>query len=262
MQQIEISKLREHPKNSYFFDDMTGDGWDSMIQSISTSGVTNAITITDDNVIISGHQRVRACKVLGIDEIECKVISYSAEEYERQKDVKDLIESNLRQRVVGNANPIKLGRCFQFLNDWYEFERGGNHGNQYTVANGKVCRLPEGNEPQNQDELADTYGIARTTMNNYMRLAKAIPELEELVQTGIASKDTALAIMRQLSEEEQIQLISSIPAGEKLTKRKADQYISQLNSAKAEAERLRNENNRLRNQPQKIQTIEVMPDDY
>ncbi len=27
------------------------------------------------------------------------------------------IESNLRQRVVGNANPIKLGKCFQFLNE-------------------------------------------------------------------------------------------------------------------------------------------------
>lgn len=30
------------------------------------------------------------------------------------KEIKDLIESNLRQRVLGNTNPMKLGRCFDF----------------------------------------------------------------------------------------------------------------------------------------------------
>jgi hypothetical protein len=58
MKQINVSELKSHPRNSEFFDDMTGDGWDSMIKSISTSGITNAITVTDSNVIISGHQRV------------------------------------------------------------------------------------------------------------------------------------------------------------------------------------------------------------
>lgn len=56
---------------------------------------------------------------------------------------KDLIESNLRQRVLGNTNPVKLGRCFSFLNKWYGFEHGGNHGNQYTVASGQVYNLPK-----------------------------------------------------------------------------------------------------------------------
>lgn len=115
-----------------------------------------------------------------------------------QKDIKDLIESNLRQRVVGNANPIKLGRCFQFLNDWYGFERGGDGSNQY-VQKEKIFPIANGNEPTNQSELAESYNVTKQTMNNYMRLANAIPELDELIQTGVVTKSTALAMMKSVS---------------------------------------------------------------
>ena len=43
---IKISELKPHPQNNFYFDDMEGDAWDSLLQSISTSNVTNAITIT------------------------------------------------------------------------------------------------------------------------------------------------------------------------------------------------------------------------
>ena len=88
----------------------------------------------------------------------------------------------LRQRVVGNDNPIKLGKCFQFLNNWYGFEKGIN---QYSME--KIFTSSE-NNPINQSELAEKYGITKQTMNNYMRLAKAIPELEEVVDTRTIRK--------------------------------------------------------------------------
>ena len=83
------------------------------------------------------------------------------------------------------------------MNDWYGFEKGGNHGNQYTVPKEKIFTLPKtSDEPTTQSDLATTYGITKQTMNNYMRLAKAIPELEDLVDTGIVTTHTALAIIR------------------------------------------------------------------
>lgn len=123
---IKISELKPHPQNNFYFDDMEGDAWDSLLQSISTSNVTNAITITQNKVIISGHQRIRACKVLGIEEVSYKMIEYENE----NQEIKDLIESNLRQRVLGNTNPVKLGRCFSFLNEYYGFHQG-NGSNQH-----------------------------------------------------------------------------------------------------------------------------------
>lgn len=45
---IKISELKPHPQNNFYFDDMEGDAWDSLLQSISTSNVTNAITIVNN----------------------------------------------------------------------------------------------------------------------------------------------------------------------------------------------------------------------
>lgn len=46
-------------------------------------------------------------------------------------------------------------------------------------------------------------GISVDTLQNYKQLANMIPELSELVDTGIVTKTTALSIMRNLSEQEQ-----------------------------------------------------------
>lgn len=61
---------------------------------------------------------------------------------------KDLIETNIRQRVLGNTNPVKLGRCFSFLNKWYGFGHGGDR-----KSSEKVFNLILSNEPHNQTEL-------------------------------------------------------------------------------------------------------------
>jgi len=68
----------------------------------------------------------------------------------KKKEIKDLIESNLLQRVLGNTNPVKLGRCFLFLNDWYGFIQGTN---QYSFT--KVLCSSEKHNPKNQTEFAD-----------------------------------------------------------------------------------------------------------
>ena len=57
---------------------------------------------------------------------------------------------------------------------------------------------------KNEEELLKSLrlGVTRQTIQNYKKLTEMIPELEELVDTGIATPTTALAIMRNLSEEE------------------------------------------------------------
>ena len=230
---IKISELKPHPQNNFYFDDMEGDAWDSLLQSISTSNITNAITITQNKVIISGHQRIRACKVLGIEEVSYKMIEYENE----NQEIKDLIESNLRQRVLGNTNPVKLGRCFSFLNEYYGFHQG-NGSNQYE-QNEKVFNIANSDIPNTQKELAKSYGITQQTMNNYMRMASMIPELEDLVDTGIVTKDTALAIIRNLSSDEQRDLISSLDITKKITKKEAKEYIKKIKELKAENKELK-----------------------
>ena len=130
---------------------------------------------------------------------------------------------------MGNTNPVKLGRCFEFLNNWYGFIQGTN---QYSFT--KVLCSSEKHNPKNQTELAESYGITQQTMNNYMRMASMIPELEDLVDTGIVTKDTALAIIKNLTSDEQRELISSMDITKKITKKEAKKYIDEIKSLKKE----------------------------
>ena len=51
-----------------------------------------------------------------------------------------------------------------------------------------------------QEQLAAQMGISVDTLQNYKLLSEMIPELSDLVDTGIVTKTTALAIMKELSE--------------------------------------------------------------
>lgn len=84
--------------------------------------------------------------------------------------------------------------------DEYYGVHQGNSSNQYE-QNEKVFNIANSDIPNTQKELAESYGITQQTMNNYMRMASMIPELEDLVDTGIVTPTTALAMMRNLSED-------------------------------------------------------------
>lgn len=66
------------------------------------------------------------------------------------------------------------------MSNYYGFGHGGDRKSKE-----KVFTLITSNEPHNQTELAESYGITKQTMNNYMRMVSMIPELEDLVDTGI-----------------------------------------------------------------------------
>ena len=67
------------------------------------------------------------------------------------------------------------------------------------ISKEKVFTMKNSSDPKNQKELAESYGISQQTMNNYMRMANMIPELEELVDTGIVTPTTAHAIIYSIN---------------------------------------------------------------
>lgn len=225
MQQININELKPHPRNNEFFDDITGDAWEAFLDSIKTSGVIEPVVITPDKVIISGHQRVRACKELGIKTVLTDMRDYSDED----KILKDLIETNIRQRGIGNPNPVKLGRCIKELERIYGIREGSLNikgNNRIGDRNNFNDQYPD--VPNTEKELAYRLGVTQRTLQNYKKLTDMIPELEELVETGITTPTTALAIIRNLSKEEQIKLISSLDTTKKITQKQVQQYLDRI----------------------------------
>lgn len=87
--------------------------------------------------------------------------------------IKDLLETNIRQREDIGGSAKKVGRRIMELERLYEIQLGGNRGNQYVVAE------PNNSVLATQSDLAAKLGMSVDTLQNYKMLADMIPELEE-----------------------------------------------------------------------------------
>lgn len=258
MQLVKVSELIPHPRNNDFFDDVTGKRWDEFLESVKTSGVIEPIVITEGKVIVSGHQRVRACKELGIEEVMAEIKLYEGDE---KKIVKDLIETNVRQRgTIGGSDQQIVARV-EALKDWYGVHNGGND---------KVSRRTNGPSGEEQDSMPnmkreDILKILGLTEKQYKTAKqiteKAIPEVQQLIDKGTVSRRTVADLIAKLSEEDQKKLVDSLPEDVKLTAKSVEDHIQKLreglvaNTNKAmeensrlmgEKEQLQRENNELR----------------
>lgn len=249
MQMISVNKLNPHPKNNYFFDDMSGEAWMAFIESVETSGIIEPIVVTQDLTIVSGHQRVRACKELKIKEILAETRVYESED----EVLKQLIETNIRQRGVGNTNPVKFGRCIRELERIYGIKQGNN---QHTQEDANNVRKQS---QKTQSDLADEIGVDVKTLQNAKRLASLPEEIQQMVMDGKVTASTASRVIARMSPEEQEQLAEQIRGKDKVSSRDVEFYKKRI-------QKLTDENAELRNRQPEIRTVEkvveVAPEDY
>ena len=225
MATLKVSDLSPHPKNNYYFDDVSGDKWNEFLESIRKNGVREQIIVTDDMVIVSGHQRVRACKELGIQVIDAKI-----EHYNSDNDViRDLIEINTKQRGVISDSEIKIGRRIKFLEEYYGIQHGNN---QHTERSGHNVNS------KSQDDLAEELEMSKRQMARYKSLTDLIPELQDAVESGQITATTAMGFVKKLSPEEQKKLADAIGGKEKVSSKEVEKYIIELKAKDAEIEKL------------------------
>lgn len=242
MQMIEVSKLKPHPRNKEFFDDITGERWKDFKQSIIRRGVVESIVVTEDPVtheliIVSGHQRAKACNEIGILEAPCRIVHYP-EKDERlhisREDMilEDLICTNIMQRGVGNVNPMKMAKCIKELERIYGIQHGGDRasGNNFPL--------------KSQEDLSNKIGIDERQLRNYKKLNELIPELQSLVETGALKSTTAYKIWARLSKEEQEEFFNEIGI-EKVKQMTQKQTQNELNKVICEKEMLEKSFNEL-----------------
>ena len=136
---------------------------------------------------------MRACKELGIPEIMCEIKTYKDED----SVIKDLLETNIRQRGDIGGSAKKVGRRIKELERLYGIKNGGSgfYGNRHTE---NIDLTINSEALKTQEQLAQELGMSVDTLQNYKMLADMIPELEELMDTGIVSKSTALSMIKNL----------------------------------------------------------------
>ena len=256
MRFMDVDKLNPHPKNNYFFDDIEGEAWTAFLESVETSGViepviVDAVTLT----IVSGHQRVRACKALGIKQVLADERGFESED----EMLKQLIECNIRQRGIGNINPVKFGRCITELERIY----GIRNGSAGVAPNKSEVPMAPGN-PRTQDDLAEEIGISKDVIKRAKKLSELPEDIQQMVMDGKVTASTASRVIARLTPEEQKQLAEQISGKDKVSNKEVEAEIARL---KAENKRLKDDNKILarRSEPtviEKTVEVEVVPDDY
>lgn len=239
MQALKVQDLKPHPMNEYFFDDMVGQKYAEFRESIRTSGVIEPLIVTQDMIIVSGHQRRRGCIDEGIETVMCDVRYYADKDGRSKEDwiLKDLIETNVRQRGEIGGSELKAIHRVDELRRIYGNQHGGDRGNQYTggkVASGTKSHLA--NSPQTTEEVCAAAGIDYESYRKFKSLADLNPDWQELLEAGNVSATVASRIIAKLPADKQTALLESLPddAKQRLTTNEAKRYIAMLEQQQKE----------------------------
>ena len=120
---ILISELKPLPNHEKYFPEIKGKNWIYFLDSIQHCGIIQPILITRDNTIISGHERVRACKDLGIETIPARYFSC--------KNVKGLKADELLLHTFFECNMHTRSSVFWLACAWDELYFGDSEKAKY-----------------------------------------------------------------------------------------------------------------------------------
>lgn len=230
MQALKVQDLKPHPMNEYFFDDMTGQKYEEFRESIRTSGVIEPLIVTQDMIIVSGHQRRRGCIDEGIETVMCDVRYYADKDGRSKEDwiLKDLIETNVRQRGEIGGSELKAIHRVDELRRIYGIQEGAGRP--------KIRDNVPNNEPVDVIKVAKAAGIDYESYKKLKALGDLIPDWQQLLESGNVSTSVAARIIAKLPADKQAELLESLPeeAKQRLTASEAKRYIAMLEQQQRE----------------------------
>lgn len=112
----------------------------------------------------------------------------------------DLICTNIMQRGVENVNPMKMARCIIEL-ERIKGVRQGN--NQYSSLSDNLTSTTQSN-------IANELNISRQQLQDYKKLTKLIPELQQMIENNEVKATIGYKVYAKLSKEEQEKFLNEI----------------------------------------------------
>lgn len=199
---MDIRTLKPHPRNQEFFDDIDGEKWEEFKENINANGLHVPILVTTDGMIVSGHQRVRACMELGMYSVPVNIKHFENED----AVLRALIETNTVQRgtIVGQSKR-RQAAIIRELERLYQI---GINGGDRRSENFSGSFEPLKNEdPKNQRELADKLGVSKAQYKRLKKLSDLLPELFDLLEENEVPLTYVYEIALNFPEHEQSALL-------------------------------------------------------
>lgn len=212
---VALSALKPHPKNSEYFDDVSGQDYENLRDSIKLDGIQAPIIVSADMTIISGHQRCRVAKELDLPQVP--VIIRSDIESEDDK-LRNLIAANFGRLKNNEKKQRKAVAKYVEL-------VGSPHGGD------RKSRDQNGllNERLTLDQIAEQLDISKTELKRILSIERNLTDsMKELLDSGVIGKTLAADCIASMTPEEQEELVSTLDATKKYTTRELQPYIDKI----------------------------------
>lgn len=232
-QLLAVDSLSPHPRNNDFFDDITGGKWDEFLESVKASGIIEPLVITQNKVVVSGHQRLRACKELGIKNVYCIMRSYKSED----EVLRDLIETNIQQRGTISSSKKKQALIIQTLERIYGIQTTGRPKNSVNLTKFPDKELTNPPPPHTKAQLAEALGLSLEQYATAKAVLPLIPDLQDMIDEGNLPATLARHLLARLSEQEQLELVKSLDTTKRYTAAMVQRKVTELQSADAGMEK-------------------------
>jgi ParB/RepB/Spo0J family partition protein len=215
IKEVDINSLKPHPKNIEIYGN---EDIKDLVDSIRQYGLKQPIMITDKNVIISGHRRVKACKQLGYLNILATINHYDADE--------DAIEDLVLINKTRDRTPEQKAREIKTLEDIEKrraqlriIAKQNNNSAKEIAARAEPPTLAGAGRVR--DILADKVGFK--SGREAERAMKAVEKIDELSKKTDKDSKEKVEILRDTLNNK------SVSTAEELTK-----YIDDINEVEKE----------------------------
>ncbi|MBU7586446.1 MAG: ParB N-terminal domain-containing protein [Nostoc sp. TH1S01] len=203
-------------------------------ESIKTNGLLNPITVDQNLTLVAGLHRLTACKLLGLEAIECRIVNYQDADQARLAE----IDENL---IRNELEPLERSELWlerdQILERMGLRAKAGD--NQHTLKGGATISPP----PKRTIELAKEVGYSERTFQHGKQIAKSIhPDVKQMIKgTPLADSPTILLKIaragskeRNLAEAAQKALELAQTQGDKQAAFQQTQLIAEANKKQKE----------------------------
>ena len=205
------------------------DMWD-LVDSIKKFGVLEPVMVIPHKdggyEMVSGHRRMRACQLAGIENIPVIVRNL-----DRDEAIISMVDSNLKREEI---SPMEKARAYQMKTDAMKRKMGRRTKEE--IAQDEAPGIKRMNA---DEELAQQVGESPATIQRYKTLNKLVPELQDLVDKGKIPVNTGADIAQMKPKEQKvladaIQKEDKVPSGTKAKELKKESQAGSLTTEKIE----------------------------
>ena len=174
--------------------------------------------------MVSGHRRMRACQLAGIENIPVIVRNL-----DRDEAIISMVDSNLKREEI---SPMEKARAYQMKTDAMKRKMGRRTKEE--IAQDEALGIKRMNA---DEELAQQMGESPATIQRYKTLNKLVPELQNMVDEGKIPVNTGADIAQMKPKEQKvladaIQKESKVPSGTKAKELKKESQAGSLTTEK------------------------------